>query len=367
MRRMRDSLSDIFTIIDNERYEKLFIVVSKRARSDEYTKKVLDKLEKLYDASYYSNIQENTKIEQIAEGKNYINQLKPDLIIAIGGGSAIDLAKGISYFSNIDLTLPFNPQDLNKRVDRTIPITAIPTTTGTGSEATSFSVVYIQNKKYSIESNKILPKYVILDPLLSINLPKSISASSGLDALSQSVESYWAVQGTKESQKYAKESLSIIKDNILDSIVNRNLENTKAMMTASYYSGKAINISKTTAAHALSYPITTFFNIPHGNAVALTLGLLLEFNYFNTTSNKVKKDIESILNILSIKSIRDFKVFINNIIRAGGITKNLNHIKGDKDSHIKTILNYISIERLNNNPVPIDKPQACNLLQNIFE
>ena len=148
----------------------------------------------------------------------------------------------------------------------------IPTTAGTGSEATHFAVIYVDGKKKSIASQQLLPDVVILDPQLTDNMPAYVSACSGFDALSQAIESYWSRAATPLSQLYAAMAIEVLLVELPQAVNSNSRLARDKMQMAANWAGKAINISKTTAPHAMSYVITQEFGIPHGHAVALTLG-----------------------------------------------------------------------------------------------
>jgi alcohol dehydrogenase class IV len=158
------------------------------------------------------------------------------------------------------------------------PLIAIPTTSGTGTEATCFAVVYIDKTKYSLKHSSILPDYTIIDPTLTHAMPPLVTAATGMDALAQAIESYWGVKSTHESQAYAREAITLTLA-YLKAACQNEVEARDAMSRAANLAGKAINLTETTACHAVSYPITSYFNVPHGHAVALTLASM--FGYIN--------------------------------------------------------------------------------------
>jgi alcohol dehydrogenase class IV len=179
-------------------------------------------------------------------------------ILAIGGGSVIDLAKAVIY-NCIESSLP-------------VPFFAVaPTTAGSGTEATHFAVLYKERKKISIVHPSLLPVFVILDPVLTYSLPAYQTAASGMDALAQAIESYWNVNATKESKEYAAEAILLWRDFFEKAVVSPEPINREKILFAAHLAGKAIDITRTTGPHALSYYLTANHTIPHGQAVALFL------------------------------------------------------------------------------------------------
>ena len=168
-----------------------------------------------------------------------------DLIVAIGGGVVMDFAKLVSVYLRkwgLFENHFFEISNLNDK----IPLVCIPTTSGSGSEATHFAVVYKNGQKFSVAASILLPDYAIIDPTLTYHLPKFIAASAGIDALCQSIESIWALSATDESRNYAKFALLNIVPSLVDSVESPSPANKEKMAIGAHFAGKAINISKTT-------------------------------------------------------------------------------------------------------------------------
>lgn len=202
---------------------------------------------------------------------------KPRLIIAIGGGTVLDTAKLV----NIVYSYSYSPHAVvtHRYSDRPlIPAIAVPTTAGTGSEATHFAVVYKDDVKYSVADNNLVPDYVVLAAEFTMSMPRSVVAHTGFDAFAQAIESYWSINSTDESKHYSRQALDSIKKHFVESVLRGAFVSRQAMQQAAYMAGKAINIAQTTAAHAISYPMSSFFHIPHGLAVFLTLPTIFKYN-----------------------------------------------------------------------------------------
>jgi len=260
-----ESMVNLNKVLKEEKAKNVFLVTGKKAYDSCGARQAIERElgKSLY--TQFFNFSPNPKIEEIREGLKLFEKQRFDLIVAIGGGSVIDVAKAIKmfYFDNMG---------------RKVPLVAIPTTAGTGSEATHFIVYYEGKEKQSVGKPELtLPEYSICDPTLTLSLPREIAASTAMDALSQAVESYWSVNSTEESKGYARESIKLIMDNLIVS-VSGDRGAKEEIMRAANLAGKAINISKTTACHSISYPITSYFGVPHGHAAALTLGKMLVYN-----------------------------------------------------------------------------------------
>ena len=261
--------------------KKVLLVTGKKSYGNSGAKGKLEKILSDVYVEQFDQFEVNPKLEDVCTGVDILNNTKFDLIIAVGGGSVLDMAKLINILAvqiEDDLLLYINDSKLISK--RGLPLVAIPTTSGTGSEATHFSVVYVDSVKYSLAHDLMLPNYSIVDAELSFNLSPHIAAATGMDALSQAVESYWAVKSTEESKKYAEEAIKLILP-VIEDAVSGNNRSKEIMSKAAHLSGKAINISTTTAPHAISYPITTHFGLQHGHSVALMLGNFFVINFHN--------------------------------------------------------------------------------------
>jgi alcohol dehydrogenase class IV len=217
-----------------------------------------------------------------------IDKKPVDLILAIGGGSAIDLAKGISAFHNLTDKLPAFEELSNEIQQKAylqqknfIDILAIPTTDGTGSELTSWATIWDMDAKikYSIDCGSLTPRKAFLIPALTLTLSKELTLSTGLDALCHAIEAYWSKHTGPLVQELAYRAVQIILE-YLPNVIHHpdNLAYRSAMCRASVLAGMAFSKTRTTACHSISYPLTMFFGIPHGLAAAMTLGEISKAN-----------------------------------------------------------------------------------------
>lgn len=203
-----------------------------------------------------------------------------DLIIGIGGGSVMDAAKLASVLKGASYTIRDLLRDpsLAKKMVKTV---MIPSTCGTGSEATCNAIVAIpeENSKKGIVNDSMIPDYVILDSRMIARLPKPIVAATGVDALAHVVECYTSKKATPFSDSYALEGAKLIFANIREAYNHpENMEAKNNMMLGAYYGGIAITGSGTTAVHALSYPLGGKFHIAHGVSNAILFAHVMEYN-----------------------------------------------------------------------------------------
>ena len=370
----KNSLNNIKKIISDLDAKKILLVTGKGSYKKSGSEKKL--FECLGDTviERFFDFEANPNIKDVQVGIGIISSFKPDLVIAIGGGSVIDIAKLINIFA----AHVKKEKEIYEFVDKSesvnkpgLPLVAIPTTSGTGSEATHFAVVYIGNKKYSFAHKYVLPDFSIIDPSLSYSNPAYIKACSGFDALSQAIESFWAVGSTEESRGYSREAIRIILSSIEMAVVESDEKSMDRMSLAANLAGKGINISKTTAAHAVSYPITKFLDIPHGHAVALTLGsfFVINSNYSESQLNDVRgidyfdNISKELLNLFDCSGSKQASEKWIQIMTNVGLETNLKSIFRKKNIDYDLIKKEINLERLNNNPVKVNSSQIEDLFK----
>lgn len=241
----------------------------------------------------------NPDIRQIEEIAEAMAGLELELIVAMGGGSIVDTAKVLSALlceENGEILRGLR-EGTSANITRVIPVCAIPTSAGSGAESTQFATVWdlIAMKKYSLESPKILPEYVILDASLTLSLPQEQTLYSGMDALSHAVECLWNKSQNPIAIAYAKEAIGLIIEN-LECVLKdpQNIEARAKMQSAAFLAGQAISITKTALAHAISYPLTYRYDVPHGLACSFSIPAILE----------LLQERENPLNSSSIEQIR---------------------------------------------------------------
>ena len=252
----------------------------------------------------------------------------------------------------------------------------IPTTAGTGAEITPFSVVYVDKTKYSLAHPSMSPDYVIMAPELTLTLGKYETASTGCDALAQAIEAFWSVNATEESKGYSKEAIRLALDNLSEAVNKPNLENRTAMLKAAHLAGKAISIAKTTAAHSLSYPFTSYHNIPHGHAVMLTLPYFFEVNQYVNERNIQNKEgftigyarrtFDELLEMFNVKDGVEAKNVLINLMSEIGLERSLRKLGINQEDLQNIVDNGFNPQRVINNPVKVSEETVWRILNIIF-
>ena len=293
----------------------------------------------------FSEFHPNPDLSDTEKGAEIFQKEGCDGLVSIGGGSSIDTAKAIKARLNTQT----EDDVIHGRLEHivTCPHIAVPGTAGTGSEATQFAVVYVNSRKVSLNHEQLRPDGVILDSSLLDSLPQYHKKSCALDALSQGIESYWSREANDDSKVHAFLAIIGVLDN-LKAYLEGDLHAAEEMLDASYQSGKAIQITRTTAAHAMSYMLTKKMGLAHGHACFLTLPVLWE-------SMQEKDEMQDILKDLSAK------------MRLGDIRMGPKLLKGilyDLDMQIPLVpdnrtlaemTESVNAERLNNHPVQMSR------------
>ena len=266
---MINSYDDIKNFVRDSSFKKIFVLCGRKSFSNSGAEILF---QKLFIGKEVKLIYKNSHIpiiEELVTIIKTIHEFKPDLFLAIGGGAVIDYAKianTVHALPNLaELIINYSYPFKNKLTK----LAVIPTTAGSGAEVTSNAVIYVNGIKYSFENELLIPDEFFLIPEFLTSAPNKIKASAGFDSIAQAIESLISRKSTERSVEYATKSLKFAINCFVPFLENPNIKNATEMSIASNLAGKAINISKTTAPHAVSYPFTSLFNISHGHAVSL--------------------------------------------------------------------------------------------------
>ena len=318
----------------------------------------------------------NPKLEDVSRILSELEiKEKVDLIIAVGGGSVMDVAKLLKAFWNSEDPVRAYLDGNEEISAKDIPLIAIPTTAGSGSEATHFAVVYDGSMKHSVADPELLPTKVILLPSLIKSNPSSIIGSSGMDALCQGIESYWSIYSTEESREYAQKAISLVSENLKHTQNAESDDVWTNLLLGSFYAGKAINITKTTAPHAISYALTSFFGISHGYAVSLLLPSIFEYNEKVVEDDCldgrgcawVRERLQELEEMLGIYS-GSIHAYFEDFHRVLGSEFDLKVYGVESERDIDTIVkNGFNPQRVNNNPRKLTEESLRDILNNLVK
>ncbi len=250
--------------------KKALIVIGKGSvKRLGYLERVEDLLEKEgVSFKVIEGISENPTEEEVEEKVKEVEEFEPDFFIALGGGSVIDATKAINVVYSNGISIKEAYKGGFKKV---LPIVAIPTTSGTGSEVTRYSVITDTSARVKkvIADYMICPRLAIVDPEFTLKLPRSVTISSGLDAISHSLEALLGYYSNPLIDTIALKGVELGVNFIIPAVEEGSKESRFNMMLSSLLGGIAINAVPTGLAHAMSYSITSNFGIPHGIAVAM--------------------------------------------------------------------------------------------------
>jgi len=232
------------------------------------------------DYDIYDEVEPNPSVETIYKGTEYIMQHKSDVVLAVGGGSSIDAAKAIAVMATNSGSI-LDYEGVGKIKIPPVPIIAIPTTAGTGSEVTNATVVTNKDTsfKFGVISPYLFPSLAILDPALTLHLPQGLTAATGMDALTHAIESYTSKATNPVSEAFSIKAIRIIGENLTKSyFVGTDIDSREQMLVASMMAGAAFAQSRLGNVHAISHTLGGIFNIPHGIANAALLPFVMKFN-----------------------------------------------------------------------------------------
>jgi len=310
----------------------------------------------------FSDFASNPLEESVLKGVDLFTKEACDTLVAVGGGSSIDVAKCIKLYAKAPET----------------KLIAIPTTAGTGSESTRFAVIYAQGKKQSITDDCIVPDFAILEPSVLESLPLYQKKCTMMDALCQGLESWWSVNSTDASRTISRRAVQMILSNWCEYLASggptfglegwseaepgRKVSAPAAIMEAANLAGQAICITQTTAPHAFSYKLTSMYGLPHGHAVAICLPEIWDFMLAN---------IEKCSDPRGAQYLQGVFEEISQLITPKGFRALLAELKltapSTAEGDIAILAASVNPIRLANNPVPISQQEAGEIYSRILK
>ena len=310
----------------------------------------------------------NPLYEDVCKGVEKFNSEKCEAIVAIGGGSTLDVAKCIKLYCKMKPDKLYLEQEY---CDTGIPIIAAPTTAGTGSESTRCAVIYYGGQKQSVAHESIVPNYAVLESSFLSTLPLYQKKCTMLDAFCQAIESMWSVNSTNESKEYSHNAIRLILRYCKEYLNDNTAKAAEKIMLAANYAGRAINITQTTAAHAMSYKLTSLYNLPHGHAVALCLPEV--WSYMNDHTEKcidprgseyLRAVFAEIFTLMALTSVEEAVEWLRSFLSELDI---LPPKAGERENELNILTASVNPVRLKNNPVELDSETLRNLYERILK
>lgn len=357
---------------------KTLIVTGNHSFNASGAKALINECFKPEEYIQFNDFEVNPQFSDALKGTQLAINSDIDCIIAVGGGSALDIAKLIKGFLSHSLSTAHAASaviqldaDAAQKIVRgdaaipacSIPLIAIPTTAGSGSEATHFAVAYIGKSKFSVASPVLYPSANILDGSFLASLSPYQKAVNGLDALAQAIEGYWAVSSCRESRHYSLDAIELLMMHLpkITQDKDSDIKNLDAVMQAAHLAGKVINLTKTTAPHAFSYGFTSFYNVPHGHAVWLTLPCIFQLHcHADERSLNDERGLAyfqqimaDLCKVLKIKDVGNAEQILQNFMSEIGVEPSMiNMGLGSKEQRV-FIADQVNTERLNSNPLTL--------------
>lgn len=310
-----------------------------------------------FDVTPIDGFAENPRLEDVVRAVRELRLARADAVLAVGGGTVLDVAK----CANAIAAHAHEPQAIvegRRFIEHAgLPLVAVPTTAGSGSEATQFAVVYVGHRKHSVDHASLLPSVAIVDAELTASVPGPVAAASGLDALAHGIESYWAVSSTEWSRQTAAEAVRMAIAALPGLVTAPTPAAREQMSRAAHLAGQAINVTRTTAAHALSYSLTARHAIRHGHAVAMLLGAVMESNARVTATTVadprgagfVRRCVADLLAWCGASNPPEFSFVLAELLRTAGLAPGLAEAGLNRESSA-SIAATVNAERLANNP-----------------
>ena len=306
----------------------------------------------------------NPTVEQLFALYSETADLAPEAVVAVGGGSVMDVGKSLCCFYGRKIASADEMRRIMIEKDYGVPQTkwiGVPTTAGTGSEVTCWATIWDpkQNAKRSVDTRDNYAYAAIVDPDLTKSMPLKLAVSSALDAVAHATESYWAKATNTVSRGLALEAIRRIMRNI-DALLAGKAEAREEMAKGSMMAGIAFSNTRTTAGHSISYPLTMHHGLPHGVAVSMLLGPVLELNA------PVVEDLEALLHAFGVTEVSQVRPRINDILLAAGHSVHLQEWGVTEEDLPGLVAQSITKGRADNNPVELTETVVYDILHSIL-
>ncbi len=365
-----DSLAKLSAEVEKMGANKVFLITDKGLMDARVAQKVEDCLaDNGVEITVYSEVEREPSVENVERAANELKKGDYDLVIGLGGGSPLDVAKGSAVLANNEGSiLDYVGVELIPKPG--LPLVLIPTTAGTGAEVTKnaiFTDVKAQLKK-GVVSEYLLPRVAIVDPKLTVSVPAKITAATGMDALTHAIESYTSLKATIQTDLYALEAIKLISGSLRRVVADgSDLEAREKMAAGSMFAGISLANAGVGAVHALAYPLGGQFGVSHGVANALLLPYVMEFNVIGDLE-KFKNVAVAMGQVVTGKSDREAAFMaltaVQELSKDIGIPQSLKEVEVPKEALEKLSLAAIDVKRLlNNNPRQVELDDIRKIYQ----
>lgn len=273
------AVDQLRTIIEQEKFRSVLIITDAGIVKTGMVDMLTNQLDHIrYDI--YDETKPNPTVSNCNDALIKLKEIGADAVVAMGGGSSIDVAKAVCLLATNDGSI-VEYEGIDKCSTDLLPLIAIPTTAGTASEVTTFTVITDEERQYKLTVGgiRLAPKWALVDPLVTKTLPAHITAATGLDALVHAIESYTSKIATPISKTLAREAIRRISSNLRQAVFSGdNMVARDNMMMGSLLAGLAFNNTRLGNCHALSHPVSAIYGVPHGVANSILIPHVMEFN-----------------------------------------------------------------------------------------
>ena len=319
---------------------------------------------KQFNIVVFDHIRPNPRFEDMVTAAELFRSKDCDFMIGAGGGSPMDSAKMIRLMATNDIATCLSEPMKNNDIKSLF----IPTTSGSGSEATKSSVFYLnETEKFSIANYDFLPDYVLLDERLLETVPDYQRKCTCLDALCHAIESYFSVKANEESKAYAEKAIRLFFEN-KDSYLRNERAGNRGMLMASYFGGKAINLTGTTAAHAMCYNITMNCHTAHGHSVAVGLYEIWQYMLSHNASVNDSRGREYVLNTFDALGVLmggrdrgDAVAILGRLLEEMELK-----VPSAAPEQIPDFVAKVNVSRLGNNPTVLEAEDVSKIYKRIL-
>ena len=300
--------------------------------------------------------------ELVDEAVELCRKSEPDIVVSVGGGSALDLGKLVAILLNNDGTSLEYGQGQKKITNRGLPFIAVPTTSGSSSEVTSGAALWQMDIERSCNINHeyMFPEVALVDPELTFSMPKDLAAATGMDAFTSAFESYWSLESQPPTDSIALKVIELYLQNLENSCINGEREARRNCALAATWSGIGYTNSRPNICHAFSSPLTIFWGVPHGEAVGVSLSSCLSWNI-----ESIERKLTDLWSAMGVNNLDEACSRIQLLISNCGLRTKLKPM-GVTTKDLDRIMRCVPWERLGTIPRTMKQPEARTLIESLI-
>jgi alcohol dehydrogenase class IV len=357
----RDRISTLSGIVAGLNGRHVFAMIG-RSFLDRVGEPGLKELLGSVELTIFTDIEENPSINTVDTAANHCRESGADVIVAIGGGSVLDAAKCVALLQTNEGSIRDYLYQVRKPERRGLPLIAVPTTAGTGSEVTPFAVITDpeKNAKPAISYPEAFPDHAIVDPALTISMPVPVAVSTGLDAMTQALEGFWSTRATDMTRSMAFRAIVLIYRNIDAACLDKDRDAIEKVALGSVIGGTQMAMIGNTALHPLSYPLTLDYDLRHGLACAIYVPAFLRYN-----QSALGPWFDDLLTVLGFRTVEEFAAAFAAKMEKLGAPTRLSKLGVDRDAIPRIVKNGVGRSTAFN-PRPLTEETMIEILETML-